>query len=93
MISLRPGFRQRYKFGSQFNTFNPRSIATRIIKDSIDEIEAPEFDKEHVVELIDEGDVLRLTVDLVTELLKEGKVKARDGTYKNGVLEINLHKN
>jgi len=94
MIGLRPGVRQirRYKVRSQFNTFNTNPLNTRVIKKSIKEIEAPELDKEPIIDLIDEGDVLRLTVDLVTELLKEGKVKTRDGTYKNGVLEISLPK-
>ena len=94
MIGLRPGIRQvrRYGFGSQFNT-HTNSVATRLIKEPVEEIEAPQFNKKSNVDLIDEGDVLRLTVDLVTELLKEGKVKTRDGTYKNGVLEINLPKN
>jgi len=93
MIGLRPGIRQvrRYNVGSQFNT-HANSVATRIIKEHVEEIEAPDFNKKAVVDLIDEGDVLRLTVDLVTELLKEGKVKTRDGTYKNGVLEIILPK-
>jgi len=94
MIGLRPGVRQtrRYKVGPQFNTFNTNPLNTRVIKKSIKEIAAPQFNKDPVVDLIDEGDVLRLTVDLVTELLKEGKVKTRDGTYKNGVLEISLPK-
>lgn len=94
MIGLRPGIRQvrRYKVGSQSNSFNTNRIGTRILKEAIEEIEAPNFNKEPVVDLIDEGDVLRLTVDLVTELLKEGRVKVRDGTYKNGVLEISLPK-
>ncbi|MBL7148095.1 MAG: hypothetical protein ISS82_04685 [Nanoarchaeota archaeon] len=92
MVGLRPGIRlRRYNVGSQFNTFNTNSRGTRV-KESIKEIEAPELDKEPIIDLIDEGDVLRLTVDLVTELLKEGKVKTRDGTYKNGVLEISLPK-
>lgn len=93
--SIRPSMRQirRYKVGShQFDTFKANPIGTRVIKEPIEEIEAPRFVKEPAVDLIDEGDVLRLTVDLVTELLKEGTIKTRDGTYKNGVLEISLPK-
>jgi len=93
MIGLRPGIRQirRYRVGSQFNSFDANKLGTRMIKEPVKSIEAPNFNEEAMVDLIDEGDVLRLTVDLVTELLKEGRV--RDGTYKNGVLEINLPKN
>jgi len=94
MVGIRPGIRQirRYRVGSQFSSFNTNKIGTRIIKEPVEEIEAPEFNKEPIVDLIDEGDVLRLTIDLVTELLKEGKIKIRNGAYKNGVLEISLYK-
>ena len=89
MIGLRPGVRQIRRYDVRLNHNGKRhTMKVRGLR----EIEAPEFNGEPIIDLIDEGIGLRLTVNLVTELLKEGKVKTKDGTYKNGVLEINLLK-